>query len=107
MEYLKNKNLCAKKIEKVPRDKLAENAMKIKSYQNSFVLVSAIMIRINKSAKLVLHLIMKILRIRKIHHTNQKLLLKKKVLKILKNVSNPVFKRTTIDFDEKLLVIKQ
>ena len=25
----------------------------------------------------------------------------------MKNVSNPVFKRTTVDFDEELLVIKQ
>ena len=41
VEYLKNKILCAEKIEKVMRDKLAENALKIKAYQNSSVLVSA------------------------------------------------------------------
>ena len=32
---------------------------------------------------------------------------KEKGPQILKNVPNPVFKRTTIDFDEELLVIKQ
>ena len=31
VEYLKNKILCAEKIGKVPRDKLAENALKIRS----------------------------------------------------------------------------
>ena len=41
VEYLKNKILCAEKIEKVLRDKLAENALKIKAYQNSSVLMSA------------------------------------------------------------------
>ena len=41
VEYLKNKFFCAEKIEKVLRDKLTENALKIKAYQNSYVLVSA------------------------------------------------------------------
>ena len=36
-----------------------------------------------------------------------KTLSKEKGPQILKNVSNPVFKRTAIDFDEELLIIKQ
>ena len=36
-----------------------------------------------------------------------KTLSKEKGPQILKNVSNPVFKRTTVDFDEELLIIKQ
>ena len=41
VEYLKNKILCVEKIEKLMRDKLGENALKIKAYQNTSVLVSA------------------------------------------------------------------
>ena len=41
VEYLKNKIVCSEQIEKVLRDKLAENGLKIKVYQNSSALVSA------------------------------------------------------------------
>ena len=38
VEYLKNKIVYAEQIEKVLRDKLAENGIKIKDYQNALLL---------------------------------------------------------------------
>ena len=65
------------------------------------------MIRIKKATKLVLDLIMKILRTDKNFFIQIKNSSKEKGPQILKNISNPLFKRTTVDFDEELLVIKQ
>ena len=44
---------------------------------------------------------------KKILSHGSKTLSKEKGPQILKNVSNPVFKRTTVDFDEELIGIKQ
>ena len=66
------------------------------------------MIRINKAAKLVLDLIMKIVEGQEEYASyKSKTPSKEKGPQILKNISNRVFKRTTVDFDEELLLIKQ
>ena len=41
VEYLKKQIVCAEKIKKVLSDKLVENALKIKDYHNSSVLMSS------------------------------------------------------------------
>ena len=62
--------------------------------------------RIKKIVKLVLVLTMKLLRIKELLHKSQRTF---QMIgpQILKNVSNPIFKRTVVDFDEEFLVIKQ
>ena len=107
VEYLKNKIMCAEKIEKVLRDKLAENGSKIKAYQNSSALVSAYHDKNQQNCKIGIDFDYVDTKDKKNLSYKSKTPSKEKGPQILKNISNPVFKRTTVDFDEELLVIKQ
>ena len=81
VEYLKNKIVCADQIEKVLREKLAENELKIKAYQNSFVLVSAYHDKNQENCKIGIGFDYEAPKDKKNFHTDQRTFLKKKVLR--------------------------
>ena len=99
--------MCAEKIKKVLRDRLAENGLKIKAYQDSFALVSAYHDKNQENCKFGIGFDYEDTKNKKNPSYKSKIPSKEKGPQILKNISNPVFKRTTIYFDEELLVIKQ
>ena len=107
VEYLKNKIVYVEQIEKVLRDKLVENGLKIKAYQNSSALMSAYHDKNQENCKIGIGFDYEDPKDKKNLSHRSKNLSKEKGPHILKNVSNPIFKRTTVDFDEELLVIKQ
>ena len=106
VEYLKNKIVCDEQIEKVLRNKLAENGLKIKSHQNSYALVSAYHDKNQENYKIGIGFDYEDTKDKKNLSHISKTLSKEKGPQILKNVSNTVFKRTSVDFDDELLIIK-
>ena len=107
VEYFKNKIVCADQFEKVLREKIAENELKIKAYQNSSVLESAYHDKNQENCKLGIGFDYEALKDKRTSSHKSKNFSNEKGPQILKNVSNPILKRTIIDFDEELFVIKQ
>ena len=99
--------MCADQIEKILREKLAENELKIKAYQNSSVLVSAFHEKNQENCKIGIGFDYEAPKDKKNISHKAKNFSNEKGPQILKNVSNPIFKKTDVDFDEELLVIKQ
>ena len=107
IEYIKNKIGCAGQIENVLRDKFAENELKIKTYQNSYVLVSAFHEKNQENCKIGIGFDYESPNSKKNLSHKNKNIANEKGPDVLKNVSNPIFKKLVVDFDEELLVIKQ
>ena len=107
IEYLKSEIVCADQIEKVLRDKLADNELKMKAYQNSYVLVSDFYQKNRENYKIGIGFDYEALKGKNnISHKNRDNT-NEKGPHVLKNISNPIFKQITIDFDDKLPIIKQ
>ena len=107
LEYLKNKIICVEQIEKVLRENLAENELKIKAYQNFSILVNAFHEKNQENCKVGIGFDYEAPKDKRTPSHKSKNFSNEKGPQILKNVSNPIFKRTIVDFNEEFLVIKQ
>lgn len=106
-DYLKNKVTCLEQIKKALREQISENELKIRSYQNSSILVQEFHEKHQENAKVGIGFDYESLKKKKPILTKENKTLVPGNPHVLKTVKNPIFKKATVVFDEESLVIKQ
>ena len=108
VEYLKNKLLCASQIETALREELAQNEFKMKAFKNASNIVKSLSENTMKN-NVAIGLDYSVLEKKKDAYVNvpEAKPVNKDAPPILKNVVNPLFKKTSAITDEDSLLIKQ
>jgi hypothetical protein len=108
VEYLKNKVICAEQIEKALREQIAETELKLRSYKNSSELIQTYHKEHTEDCKVGIGFDYENDKGRKkAKGKGKESFVNKNAPSTLSSVEKPIFKKSVVEFNEELLVIKQ
>ncbi|KAK1378931.1 hypothetical protein POM88_025675 [Heracleum sosnowskyi] len=108
IEYLKNKVICAEQIEKALREQIAENELKLRSFKNSSELIQTYHKEHTEDCKVGVGFDYENDKGRKkAKGKGKEYFSNKNAPTIMSSVEKPIFKKSVVEFDEELLIIKQ